>query len=192
MEALYQSTADLLDRIQAQQALIARLSWNPTLNMYRPAGFEMTVEALSCDTTYTVVLCDIDKMKAINEATGCHMQTDRYLAAGLQVRDGEIAGQVHDKGDEFAFVIAETSRGVESDANAFVARVARQLAGQPLTISERYALAAAHGCSVEQARLSATFSAMSSVRAGDVMDAIEWLSGDVLRLKAERDSEVTA
>src|SRR5689334_6527455 len=84
---------------------IRRLGWNTMLDMYRPGGFELAVEQLDPAKTYTVVLCDIDKMKAINSATGNHAKTDRYLAAGLRVRDGEIAGQVHDKGDEFAFVL---------------------------------------------------------------------------------------
>lgn len=189
------STADLLDQIRRQRDIIARLSYNPTLAMYRPAGLLEAIANLPADATYTVVLCDIDRMKAINSATGSHAQTDRYLAAGLRVRAGELAGQVHDKGDEFAFILTERSehgRREEYSPEAFVARIARQLAGQPLTSSERHALAAAQGVPVEQAKLSATFSTISHVKAGDIEQAIEWLSNDVLALKAQRDSKVTA
>jgi len=177
--------AALLDRIQEQQALIRRLSWHPTLNMLNSAGLHEAIRTLPTDTTYTVAFADVDRLKDINRATGNHMQTNRYLAAGLQVRDGEIIGQF--LGDEFVAIIDEHSRDEDANPDAFVARIARQLAGQPLTVSERYALAAAQGCAVEDARLSATFSTMSGVRAGDVMQAIEWLSKDVLAMKQERD-----
>lgn len=179
---------------QSKDEVIRRLRWSPTLNMLNSAGLHEAIRTLPTDTTYTVVFADIDKLKDLNRATGNHLRTNRYLTAGLQVRDSEIAGQL--LGDEFIFIVSEHTPGGQRrrghSANAFVARIARQLAGQPLTVSERYALAAAQRCPVEAARLSATFSAMSGVRAGDVMDAIEWLSSDVLRLKAERDSEVTA
>lgn len=173
---------------QAKDEKIRKLSWNTTLDMYRAPGLEDTIANLSPATSYSVIVCDIDKMKAINSATGNHFQTDRYLAAGLAVRDGEIAGQLHDKGDEFVFILDETSRGVDADAHAFVARIARQLAGQPLSISERYVLAAAQGCHVSQAKLSATFAVQSSVAAHEVLEAIETLSSEVLLMKARREA----
>jgi len=173
---------------QTKDATIRRLSWNSALDMYRAPGLEDAIATLPDTTTYTVIVCDIDRMKAINTATGNHMQTDRYLAAGLKVRQGEIAGQLHDKGDEFCFILDEQSRHEDADPDAFVARIGRQLAGQPLTISERYRLAAAQGCHVSQARLSATFAVRSGVAADGIREAIEQCSSDVLLMKAERDA----
>jgi len=196
MHARYRTTtsSDLIAELRAEiaetRATIARLQWNTTLNMYRAAGLEEAIRTLDSTTTYTVVLCDVDRMKAINGATGNHVQTDRYLADGFAMRYGEIAGQLHEKGDEFCFVIDDQARDVETDPNAFVARVTQQLAGQPLTISERYALAAAHGVPVSQARLSATFATQSNVSAADVPAAIEALSCQVLAMKSQRDQKV--
>ncbi len=183
-----QSNASLLSIIQEKQALIRRLSYNESLGMLNPAGLHEAIRTLP-EGRYTVIFADVDRLKVLNSATGSHCKTNRYLAAGLARRHGEIVGQLY--GDEFIYILDEQTMRDGDSPDAFIAYIARQLAGQPLTISERYALAAAHGCSVEQARLSATFSAKSEVRAGDVMDAIEWLSSDVLRLKAERDEKVT-
>jgi GGDEF domain-containing protein len=171
---------------RAKDETIRMLRWNPTLNMLRAAGFDEAIRRLPDTTTYTVVLCDVDRMKAINDATGNHVQTDRYLAAGFAVRRGEIAGQLHDKGDEFGFILDEQSRDTETDAHAFVARIARQLAGQPLIQSERYALAAAQGVHVSEARLSATFATRSGLTAAQVPGVIEVLSKEVLELKGAR------
>lgn len=168
--------------------LIARLSFNEGLGMLTPAGLAEAIRTLRSDTTYTVVFADVDKLKVLNSVTGNHMQTNRYLRAGLEVREGEIAGQL--LGDEFIFLIDEQSRGEQSNPDAFVARIARQLAGQALTISERYALAAAQGVHVSRARLSATFAAHSGVRAGQVHSIIERLSCDVLSQKAQRDERI--
>jgi GGDEF domain-containing protein len=168
--------------------LIAQLRYNATLRMLNASGTDEAIRTLRTDTTYTVALCDIDRLKLINAVTGNHLQTDRYLAAGLAVRAGEIAGQLHDRGDEFLFILDEQSRHEDADPDAFVARITRQLAGQPLTISERYALAAARGCHVADARLSATFAVQSGVSAGDVMTTIESLSQQVLAQKKERDA----
>lgn len=173
---------------QAKDDLIRRLSWNEGLGMLTSAGLHQAIGALPSDTTYTVVFADIDRLKTLNTATGNHLRTNRYLRAGLAVRDGEIAGQL--LGDEIVFILDEHSRDEDAHPDAFVARIARQLAGQPLTISERYALASAQGCSLDQARLSATFATQSGVSAGQVQRAIEALSCDVLRLKAERDMTV--
>src|SRR5207244_5192372 len=124
---------------------------------------------------YTVVFADIDRLKALNSATGSHCKTNRYLAACLAVRHGEIAGQLY--GDEIVYILDENSRYEDAHPDAFVARIARQLAGQPLTISERYVLAAAQGCHVSEARLSATFAVRSGVMAGAVLDAVVACSG---------------
>lgn len=175
---------------QSKDETIRRLRWNATLNLLRAAGLDAAIATLSTDTTYTVVLCDIDRLKTINSATGNHLQTDRYLRAGLAVRYGEIAGQLHDKGDEIAFILDNQTRDGETRPEAFIARISRQLAGQPLTISERYVLAAAQRCHVSQAKLSATFATCASVQAGDVWRVIEALSCEVLALKAERDNRI--
>lgn len=186
----YPYSTDLIVDMQTEITMLRAqnqaLRWNSTLNLLRAAGLDEHIRTLP-DATYTIVLADIDRLKTINAVTGNHCQTDRYLRAGLAVRKGEIAGQLHDCGDEIAFILPATTRNQATDPDAFVARIARQLAGQPLTISERYALAAAQGVPVERAKLSATFATQSGVAAGGVMAAIEQLSCQVLAMKKVRD-----
>lgn len=189
---LYQHTStDLIDTMRAEittlRATIRRLHRNESLDMLNSAGLAEAIRNLPDTTTYTVVLCDIDRLKVINSATGNHLQTNRYLAAGLSVRYGEIAGQLF--GDEFCFILDDQARNDETNPGAFVARIARQLAGQPLTIGERYLLAAAQDCHVSQARLSATFACASGVSAAQVAQTVEALSCDVLSQKAQRDQK---
>jgi hypothetical protein len=128
-------------------------------------------EPLPDTTTYTVVVCDIDGMGLINKATGSWDTTDLYLAGGLAVRYGEIAGQLHQKGDEFCFVLDDQARERETDPDGFVGRITLQLAGQPIPIS-------------------ATFAIESGVRAAQVPSAVARLSDEVLSLKAQRDGRV--
>lgn len=173
------SPEELLAFIIAQQETIRRLSWNSELNMHNAAGLRDAIAGLS-PIAYTVVLCDIDRLKAINAATGSHVQTNRYLRDELRVRKGEIAGQLY--GDEFLFILAD-----ECDPAAFCARIGRQLADQPLTYSERSMLEAVAG---HGARLSATFAYQTHVT--DIWTAIEQLSADVLAQKAVRDRRARA
>jgi len=152
---------------------IARLSWNDSLNMYNRAGGLEAIRGLP-EGFYTVIFADVDRLKAINSATGSHLQTNRYLAAGLRVRRGELAMQF--LGDEFVFVLA-----ADADADAFIARITRQLAEQPLTDGERATLAP-YGAS----RLSATFAGRRQVRKQDISLAIEDCSIEVLAKKGAR------
>jgi GGDEF domain-containing protein len=187
----HQSTdliAELRAEIAATRATIARLQYNESLGMLTAAGLADAIRTLDPNTTYTVVFCDIDRLKTLNNVTRNHLQTNRYLAAGLVVRYGEIAGQL--LGDEFVFILDDQARDTETDPDGFVDRIARQLAGQPLTISELYALAAAQRCHVSEARLSATFATQSNVSACQVEAAIEQLSCQVLAMKSERDQKV--
>jgi GGDEF domain-containing protein len=147
--------------------------WNPTLNMYNMSGGLAAIAALP-PGTYAIVFCDIDRLKMINSATGNHLQTNRYLAAGLRVRRGEVAVQF--LGDEFVFILGR-ARGV-ADPAAFVARLTRQLATQPLTASERAVLGGAD--------LSATFAWRAGVPRTEILSAIEQLSKRVLAKKAAR------
>ncbi len=171
--------------IEELYATIRRLRWNDELGMLNSAGLHEAIRQLPTGQ-YTVVFADIDRLKTLNSATGSHCKTNRYLAAGLAVRSGEIAGQLY--GDEIVFILDENSRDEQADPHAFVARIAHQLAGQTLTISERYALAAAQGCHVSDAKLSATFATQSSVAVHEIPEAIEALSSEVLLMKKERDA----
>jgi hypothetical protein len=67
-----------------------------------------------------------------------------------------------------------------------VRRLAAQLAAQPLTWAERCALAVADGVSPETARLSATFASRVHVPTGELLQAIEACSIEVLATKAQR------
>lgn len=167
------TTEDLLGLIRQQEQRIAALSWNDDLAMLNRAGLQDAIEQLP-DDSYTVVFCDIDRLKTINTATGSHIQTNRYLRDGLRVRRGELAGQLF--GDEFVFILPEGA-----DAAGFCARITRQLAAQPLSQTERMALEALNG---PGARLSATF-AWEVTR--NVWAAVERLSHTVLAQKAQRD-----
>jgi GGDEF domain-containing protein len=167
------STKELLDLIRQQEARIAILVWNEHLNMLNSAGLNDAIEAL-LPGTYAVVFADIDRLKTINCATGSHIQTNRYLRDGLRVRRGEIAGQL--LGDEFVFILPSGA-----DAAGFCARIARQLAEQPLSAAEQAALEAVNG---PGARLSATFDWMIT---DNVWRAIEALSVAVLAQKSRRD-----
>ena len=79
-------------RIVAQEARIAALVWSDHLGMLSAAGLQDAIGALPAGS-YTVIFADINRLKAINCATGSHVQTNRYLRDGLRVRRGELAGQ---------------------------------------------------------------------------------------------------
>lgn len=168
---------ELIGLIRQQNQRIASLIWNDELSMLNNAGLRDAVDRLASGT-YTIVFCDINRLKAINTATGSHVVTNRYLRDGLRVRRGELAGQLY--GDEFLFVLPE-----DADAQGFCARLTRQLAAQPLTQAERAALEVLDG---PGARLSATFAWETT---SDVWAAVERLSREVLATKASRDTKAT-
>jgi len=167
------TTEEWMALLRNQQQRIASLIWNDDLSMLNQAGLRDAISQLDSGT-YTVIFCDINRLKTINLITGSHVITNRYLRDGLRVRRGEIAGQLY--GDEFLFVLPEYA-----DAAGFCARITRQLAEQPLSQHERAALEALDG---PGARLSATFAWDVT---SDVWTAVERLSADVLTQKAERD-----
>jgi GGDEF domain-containing protein len=170
----HHNTEELLLLIRQQKQRIEDLCWNPSLHMLNSAGLHDAVAQLE-PGTYTVVFCDINRLKTINAATGSHVATNRYLRDGLRVRRGEVAGQY--LGDEFLFILPE-----DADAPGFCSRLTRQLAAQPLSQAERSALDAADG---PHACLSATFAWEVT---SDVWAAVERLSREVLASKARRDT----
>lgn len=176
----HRTTNELIALIRKQNQRIASLIWNDHLGMLNQAGLHDAIAQLP-GGAYTVVFCDINRLKVLNSITGNHLQTNRYLRDGLRVRRGEIAGQYF--GDEFLFVLAG-----DADAAAFCARITRQLAEQPLNGMERAALSLIEACAPEHARLSATFAWRESVPRDSIVAAIEPLSKDVLAEKAKRDA----
>lgn len=173
---MHSSTTDLYARIADLEAENARLKFNEGLGMLNATGLSEAIRTLPDDGTYTVIFADVDRLKALNSATGSHFKTNTYLARGFKVRDGEIAGQLY--GDELVFI-------VRGKAEGFIARIARQLRIVPLTNTERRALLTAGG----REHLTATFAAREGVTARDVPGAIELLSAEVLSQKARRDAE---
>ncbi len=171
---LPRSTQELLELIVAQERRIESLIWNDDLSMYNQAGIRDAIAQLA-PGTYTVIFCDINRLKQINSVTQSHIQTNRYLRDGLRVRRGEIAGQLY--GDEFLFVLP-----AHADATGFCARITRQLADQPLSHSERLALEMIDGIGT---LLSATF---AYEQTENVWQTVARLSADVLAQKARRDS----
>ena len=168
------------DTCQALEQEIVRLRaeldtarWNPLLDMYNLAGGLAAIAALPVGR-YAVVFCDIDRLKTLNSATGNHVQTNRYLSAGLKVRAGEIAFQF--LGDEIAFILTD-QRGV-ADPRAFAERIAAQLAAQPLTEQER--------AMIDSAALSATFDWCAGVSRTEILACLEQLSIAVLAQKRAR------
>jgi GGDEF domain-containing protein len=166
--------AELEMIIREKDAKIASLVWNDQLCMLNAAGLHDAIGALQSGV-YTVVFCDINRLKMMNQITGSHIQTNRYLRDGLRVRSGELAGQF--AGDEFVFILP-----VGANAAAFCARLGRQLASQPLSQAERCALELIDG---PGARLGATFAWNESA---DVWASVEALSRAVLEAKARRDT----
>lgn len=165
---------ELIARIRQQERRIASLIWSDDLSMLNNAGLRDAIAQLE-PGAYTVVFCDINRLKTINSATGSHAQTNRYLRDGLRVRRGELAGQLF--GDEFLFLLP-----ADADAAGFCSRITRQLAAQPLSQAERRALETLDG---PHACLSATFAWEVT---HDVWGAVERLSREVLSQKAARDS----
>ena len=84
----------LTTTIEELEATISRLRWDTSFGMLNPAGLHEAIRQLP-EGQYTVIFADVDHMKHINSATGSHCKTDRYLTAGLKVREGEIAGRIH-------------------------------------------------------------------------------------------------
>ena len=168
MNALHstRTTEELLSLIVAQQETIKRLSWNPDLDMFNGAGMREAIRTLA-PARYIVTFFDINYLKQINTATGNHFATNRYLRDGLRVRRGEVIGQW--LGDEFVAIIRQHSRRANVRADAFVARLAGQLARQPVP-------------------LSAMFATEIGVPHDAILPAIERLSIDVLARKAARDA----
>jgi len=158
-------------------ALVRSMGRNEFLGMLNQAGFMHAIDALP-DGLYTLVFCDVNKMKAINTATGCHQKTDAYLRAGFQVRGGEIAGQIH--GDELAFILEEPA-----DPVGFERRIGRQLRDVRLGTEERRALLPAG----TRPYITAMFAHKRGVRPCEMRAALDELSIDVLSQKARRDAQ---
>jgi GGDEF domain-containing protein len=154
-----------------------KMRWNPFLGMLNQAGFMHAIDGLNPNNLYTLLFCDVNKMKALNTATGCHQKTDAYLRAGFQVRTGEIAGQIH--GDELAFVLEEPA-----NAAGFVQRLRNQLRSVRLGNEERRALVNAGA----RPYITAMFSFKRGLRPCEMRAALDELSGDVLSQKARRDA----
>jgi hypothetical protein len=159
---------------------IGFLCYDPSLGMFNRSGGRLLAIVLALPCLLfgaTLIFADVNRLKKINEATGNHMLTNSLLRGGFRVRIGEWAWQVF--GDEFGFIIW-------GDGTAFVARLTRQLAEQPLTEVQRRVIARADGVAIEDARLSATFSIVTNVRY--IGRALSQGSQDVLAQKARRDA----
>jgi hypothetical protein len=162
----------------ASAITIVYLCYDPSLGMLNRSGGRLLIVLLAPICLLfgaTLVFADVNRLKKINEATGNHMLTNALLRGGFRVRFGEFAWQVF--GDEMAFVIW-------GDGAAFVRRLTRQLAAQPLTLTQRAVLAEADGVPIERARLSATFAV---VQTRNIWKALGMASTDVLAQKARRD-----
>lgn len=185
----YQSTtSDMIETMRLEIHALQRqndrlrevnqqLRWNPFLSMLNQAGFLHAIDMLPTDRLYTLIFCDVDKMKALNTATQCHQKTDAYLRAGFAVREGEIAGQIH--GDELAFILEEPCHPIR-----FEYRIRRQLRELRLNNEERRALFGASG----RAYITAMFAHQRGLRPSEMRSALDTLSTNVLAQKAERDA----
>lgn len=185
----YQTSTDLIETMRLQihtlecenarlQRLNATLRWNPFLGMLNQAGLMHTIDTLPDDRLYTLVFCDVNKMKALNTATGCHQKTDAYLKAGFRVRAGEIIAQLH--GDELAAILEEPA-----NAQGFEMRLRRQLRDVRLGTEERRALLNAGA----RPYITAMFAHARGLRPSELRAALDTLSMDVLAQKARRDAQ---
>lgn len=156
-------------------ATIVFLCYDPGLGMLNRSGGRLLALILALPCLLfgaTLVFADVNRLKKINEATGDHLLTNELLKNGFRVRVGEWAWQIF--GDEFGFLIW-------GDGAAFVLRLERQLAAQPLTKAQRLVLIDADGVDC----LSATFSA--PIRTRSIERALARGSRDVLAQKSIRD-----
>jgi hypothetical protein len=156
--------------------IIGFLCYDSSLGMFNRSGGRLLVIVLALPCLLfgaTLVFADVNRLKRINEATGDHLLTNSLLRGGFRVRFGEWAWQIY--GDEMGFIIW-------GDGTAFVARLSRQLAAQPLTEVQRRVLIDADGVD----HLSATFSIVTNVR--NIGRALSQGSRDVLAQKAQRDA----
>jgi GGDEF domain-containing protein len=167
----------LLRERKRLRATIESMGHNEFLGMHNQAGFLHAIDALPTDRLYTLVFCDVNKMKALNTATGNHQKTDAYLRAGFQVRAGEIAGQIH--GDELSFVLEEPA-----NAAGFVQRTRNQLRSVRLGNEERRRLVNAG----VRPYITAMFAYKRGLRPCEMRAALDELSMDVLSQKARRDA----
>jgi hypothetical protein len=157
-------------------AIIVFLCYDPSLGMFNRSGGRLLVILLALPCLLfgaTLIFADVNRLKKINEATGDHLLTNSLLRGGFRVRLGEWAWQIY--GDEMGFIIW-------GDGTAFVARLSRQLAAQPLTDIQRSVLINADGVD----HLSATFAIVTNVR--HIGRALSQGSRDVLAQKAQRDA----
>ncbi len=182
------TTTDPYAIIAELRERIAALTWDATLDMFNRAGGFDAIEQLP-EGEYIVVFCDIDKMKALNSATGSHFRSNRMLAKGLRARKGEIVFQL--MGDEFVFILGAKKRnGQPLDPNAFIRRIEKQLASQQFNAVEKIELAKAKGIATSDARLTATFDWRGPVEKATIRCAIEQCSKGTLTQKAVRDRRV--
>jgi len=163
-------------RIRALEAENARLRHNTYLQMLNSAGLLHAIDHLPAGR-YVLVFADVDQMKAINTATGSHDATDRHLAAGLKVRDNELAGQL--RGDEIAFILEEAT-----NAPAFIARIGAQLRRQRLDPAARRSLLLATG----RPHITVTAAWRAGVCPREMRAVLDELSIEVLAMKAARDA----
>lgn len=161
-------------------AIIAFLCYDPSLGMFNRSGGRLLTIILAVPCMLfgaTLIFADVNRLKKINEATGNHLLTNKLLKGGFRVRRGEFAWQIY--GDELGFLFW-------GDGELVKARLARQLAAQPLTLAQRRVIADADGVCMGRACLSATFAIVTDVR--HIGRALSSGSADVLKQKAERDA----
>jgi hypothetical protein len=159
---------------------IVYLCYDPSLGMLNRSGGRLLIVLLAPVCLLfgaTFVFADVNRLKAINTATGNHLLTNALLRGGFRVRFGEFAWQIF--GDEIGFIIW-------GDGYAFVRRLERQLGAQPLTLTQRAVIAEADGVPIDAACLSATFAVVTGTR--NIWQAMGVASGDVLSQKARRDA----
>lgn len=157
--------------------VIVWLCYDPSLGMLNRNGGRLLILLLAWPCLVfgaTFVFADVNRLKLINKVTGNHFLTNALLKNGFRVRWNEFAWQIF--GDEFGFIIW-------GDGHAFVARLARQLAAQPLTDAQRRVLLEVDGID----HLSATFAIASGIR--HIGRALARSSAHVLAQKAERDAQ---
>ncbi len=156
--------------------IIIFLCYDPSLGMFNRSGGRLLTILLALPCLLfgaTLIFADVNRLGMVNKATGNHLLTNALLRGGFRVRPGEWAWQIY--GDEMGFIIW-------GDGAAFVNRLSRQLAAQPLTDVQRRVLIDADGVD----HLSATFSIVTNVR--HIGRALERGSREVLAQKAQRDA----